>query len=122
MDMQQGSLSGFRILELGNLIATPHAGRLFAGFGAEAIKVERPRTGDELRQWRLYRGDTSLFWSLQARNNSQTQPDARRHTLARPCPGRAQRGSLWSVARFHSGAPGAATTGRRDLEPLTKPR
>jgi crotonobetainyl-CoA:carnitine CoA-transferase CaiB-like acyl-CoA transferase len=68
MDKQKGPLSGFRVLELGNLIAAPYAGRLFAEFGADVIKVERPRTGDELRQWRLFRGNTSLFWYLQARN------------------------------------------------------
>lgn len=77
MDVQQGPLSGFRILELGNLIAAPYAGRLFAEFGAEVIKVERPRTGDELRQWRLYQGNTSLFWSLQARNKKSITLDLR---------------------------------------------
>src|SRR5438132_13230849 len=68
MNMKKGPLSDCRVLELGNLIAAPYAGRLFAEFGADVIKVERPRTGDELRQWRLFRGDTSLFWSLQPRN------------------------------------------------------
>jgi formyl-CoA transferase len=77
MDVQPGPLSGFRVLELGNLIAAPYAGRLFAEFGAEVIKVERPRTGDELRQWRLYQGDTSLFWSLQARNKKSITLDLR---------------------------------------------
>ncbi|BCN43324.1 hypothetical protein RE9414_16040 [Prescottella equi] len=42
-------LDGIRVLELGNYIAAPTAGRLLADFGAEVIKVERPRTGDELR-------------------------------------------------------------------------
>ena len=77
MDMQKGPLSGFRVLELGNLIAAPYAGRLFAEFGADVIKVERPRTGDELRQWRLFRGNTSLFWSLQARNKKSITLDLR---------------------------------------------
>ncbi|MFD0485445.1 CaiB/BaiF CoA transferase family protein [Kineococcus sp. GCM10028916] len=54
-------LSGLRVLELGNYIAAPTAGRLLADFGAEVIKVERPRTGDELRNWRLYAGDTSML-------------------------------------------------------------
>ena len=75
MDTQKGPLSGFRILELGNLIAAPYAGRLFAEFGADVIKVERPRTGDELRQWRLVRGNTSLFWYLQARNKKSITLD-----------------------------------------------
>lgn len=77
MDVQKGPLSGFRVLELGNLIAAPYAGRLFAEFGADVIKVERPRTGDELRQWRLPRGDTSLFWYLQARNKKSITLDLR---------------------------------------------
>ena len=77
MDMQAGPLSGFRVLELGNLIAAPYAGRLFAEFGAEVIKVERPRAGDKLRQWRRFRGSTSLFWSLQARNKKSITLDLR---------------------------------------------
>src|SRR5256885_9747118 len=77
MDTQRGPLSGFRVLELGNLIAAPYAGRLFAEFGADVLKVERPRTGDELRQWRRFRGSTSLFWSLQARNKKSITLDLR---------------------------------------------
>src|SRR5437016_10324943 len=77
MDTRKGPLSGFRVLELGNLIAAPYAGRLFAEFGADVIKVERPRTGDELRRWRLFRGDTSLFWSLQGRNKRSITLDLR---------------------------------------------
>ncbi len=75
MDLQPGPLNGIRVLELGNLIAAPYTGRLFAEFGAEVIKVERPRTGDELRQWRLVQGDTSLLWSLQARNKKSITLD-----------------------------------------------
>ena len=55
---QAGPLRGYRVLELGNLIAAPYCGRLFAEFGADVIKVERPHTGDELRQWRALRGNT----------------------------------------------------------------
>lgn len=55
-------LRGIRVLELGNYIAAPTAGRLLADFGADVIKVERPRTGDELRSWRLQAGDTSMLY------------------------------------------------------------
>src|SRR6476646_446699 len=61
-------LIGIRVLELGNFIAAPTAGRLFADFGAEVIKVERPGTGDALRQWRLSRGTTSMLWRTLNRN------------------------------------------------------
>lgn len=50
---QIAPLRGVRVLELGNYIAAPTAGRLLADFGAEVIKIERPGTGDELRNWRL---------------------------------------------------------------------
>jgi formyl-CoA transferase len=54
------------VLELGNFIAAPTAGRLLADFGADVIKVERPGTGDELRKWRLHPGSTTsmLFHTL----------------------------------------------------------
>lgn len=76
--MQTGPLHGYRVLELGNLIAAPYCGRLFAEFGAEVIKLERPRTGDELRQWRALRGDTSMMWRLQARNKKSITLDLRK--------------------------------------------
>jgi formyl-CoA transferase len=61
-------LAGVRVLELGNYIAAPTAGRMLADFGAEVIKVERPVTGDELRNWRLYAGDTSMLYRTINRN------------------------------------------------------
>ncbi len=61
-------LAGIRVLELGNYIAAPTAGRMLADFGAEVIKVERPVTGDELRNWRLYAGDTSMLYRTINRN------------------------------------------------------
>lgn len=73
-----GPLSGYRVLELGNLIAAPYAGRIFAEFGAEVIKVERPQGGDELRKWRLPRGDTSMFFLLQGRNKRSVTLDLRK--------------------------------------------
>jgi formyl-CoA transferase len=61
-------LAGVRVLELGNYIAAPTAGRMLADFGAEVIKVERPVTGDELRNWRLYSGNTSMLYRTINRN------------------------------------------------------
>jgi len=66
-----------RVVELGNYIAAPTAGRLLADFGAEVIKVERPGTGDELRTWRLYGGDTSLLYRTINRNKRSVELDLR---------------------------------------------
>jgi crotonobetainyl-CoA:carnitine CoA-transferase CaiB-like acyl-CoA transferase len=56
------------VLELGQLIAGPFAGKVFAEFGAEVIKVE-PKTGDSLRRLGTNTecGDT-LVWLSEARN------------------------------------------------------
>lgn len=70
-------LEGVRVVELGNYIAAPTAGRLLADFGAEVIKIERPRTGDELRNWRLYAGETSMLYRTVNRNKKSVVLDLR---------------------------------------------
>jgi formyl-CoA transferase len=70
-------LAGIRVVELGNYIAAPTAGRLLADFGAEVIKIERPRTGDELRKWRLYAGETSMLYRTINRNKLSVEADLR---------------------------------------------
>jgi crotonobetainyl-CoA:carnitine CoA-transferase CaiB-like acyl-CoA transferase len=63
-----GPLQGVRVLELGTLIAAPFASRLFAEFGADVTKVEDPKTGDPIRNWRYLHDGTSLWWYVQSRN------------------------------------------------------
>ena len=61
-------LSGYRVIELGQLLAGPFAGSLLAYFGAEVIKVEPPGDGDPLRNWRVIKDGTSLWWRSLGRN------------------------------------------------------
>tara|TARA_R110001592_G_scaffold363355_1_gene685047 strand:- start:11324 stop:12535 length:1212 start_codon:yes stop_codon:yes gene_type:complete len=61
-------LSGYRVIELGQLLAGPFAGALLAYFGAEVIKVEPPGGGDPLRNWRVVKDGTSLWWRSLGRN------------------------------------------------------
>jgi formyl-CoA transferase len=68
-------LDGVRVLELGNYIAGPTAGRMLADFGAEVIKVERPGSGDELRNWRLYAGEVSMLFRTVNRNKKSVVLD-----------------------------------------------
>ncbi|TDQ01447.1 CaiB/BaiF CoA transferase family protein [Labedaea rhizosphaerae] len=72
-----GPLDGVRVLELGNFIAAPTAGRLLGDFGADVVKVERPGSGDELRRWRLHAGDTSLLFRTLGRNKRSVTADLR---------------------------------------------
>lgn len=61
-------LEGIRVLELGQLIAGPFTGSVLAYFGAEVIKVEPPLKGDPIRQWRVVRDGSSLWWHSVGRN------------------------------------------------------
>jgi formyl-CoA transferase len=70
-------LDGVKVLELGQLIAGPFAGRFFAEFGAEVIKIEPPETGDPLRQWRKLHAGTSLWWYVQGRNKKSVTANLR---------------------------------------------
>jgi formyl-CoA transferase len=63
-----GPLAGLKVLELGQLIAGPFAAKTLADFGADVIKIEPPGSGDPLRQWRLRKDGTSVWWQVQARN------------------------------------------------------
>jgi formyl-CoA transferase len=63
-EMHTGPLSDLRVLELGTLIAGPFAGRLFADFGAEVIKIEHPDRGDPLRSWGMSWDGTDSLWHL----------------------------------------------------------
>src|SRR6266550_7356774 len=46
-----GPLSGLRVLELARILAGPWAGQVLADLGADVIKVERSKTGDDTRAW-----------------------------------------------------------------------
>lgn len=67
-------LDGIRVLELGQLLAGPFAACLLGYFGAEVIKVE-PLKGDPLRNWRVMRDGTSLWWHSLARNKKSITID-----------------------------------------------
>jgi len=70
-------LEGVKVLELGQLIAGPFAGKFFAEFGAEVIKIEPPEGGDPLRQWRKLHNGTSLWWYVQGRNKKSVTANLR---------------------------------------------
>jgi formyl-CoA transferase len=70
-------LQGLRVLELGQLIAGPFAGKMLADFGADVIKVEPPGSGDPLRKWRMLKDGTSVWWQVQSRNKRSVALDLR---------------------------------------------
>lgn len=49
--MPSQALSGVRVLDLSRVLAAPLAAQMLGDLGAEVIKVERPATGDEARDY-----------------------------------------------------------------------
>ncbi len=60
------ALAGVNVVELGTSVAAPYAAWILGSLGADVIKVERPETGDDARQWgRMYDdGSSSYFHAL----------------------------------------------------------
>lgn len=44
-------LEGLKVVEFGQIAAGPFAGMVLADLGADVVKVERPGTGDGMREW-----------------------------------------------------------------------
>jgi crotonobetainyl-CoA:carnitine CoA-transferase CaiB-like acyl-CoA transferase len=64
-----GPLAGVRILDLSRILSGPFATMIFADLGADVIKLENPRTGDDTREWAPpYQGDQSAYFLSVNRN------------------------------------------------------
>src|SRR5262245_62843186 len=61
-----GPLDGVRVLDLSRLVAGNMLSLQLADFGAEVVKVETPKRGDTLRDWR--EAGVSVHWKVYARN------------------------------------------------------
>jgi formyl-CoA transferase len=73
-----GPLAGYRVIELGQLIAGPFAGQLLGDLGAEIIKIELPGEGDPMRRWgQLTPDGESLWWSVIGRNKKSVALNVR---------------------------------------------
>ena len=67
-------LDGVVILDFSRVLAAPMATQILAELGADVVKVERPRTGDESRHWEplLPGGESAYFFAVNRAKRSIT--------------------------------------------------
>jgi CoA:oxalate CoA-transferase len=82
-------LEGVRVLDLTRVVAGPFATAILADLGAEIVKIERPRTGDDYRYGPSPKGETSLSFQNTNRGKRSITLDVRqaegRDLLLRLC-------------------------------------
>jgi crotonobetainyl-CoA:carnitine CoA-transferase CaiB-like acyl-CoA transferase len=69
-------LSGIRILDLSRILAGPYTTMILGDLGAEVIKVERPKVGDDTRTWGPpFAGGESAYYLCCNRNKKSITID-----------------------------------------------
>jgi len=66
--MNNGPLSGLRVIDASTILAGPLCAQILGDFGADVIKVEHPRGGDGMRGHGLQRKAEGLWWKMIGRN------------------------------------------------------
>ncbi len=65
MSQPQGALSGLRVLDLTRVLAGPFCTMMMADMGAEVIKIEEPKRGDDSRAFAPFKnGESSYYMNL----------------------------------------------------------
>ena len=69
-----GPLDGIRVLDLSRVLTGPFCSMLLGDLGAEVIKIEIPKTGDDTRQWGppFIHGESAYFLSINRNKKSVT--------------------------------------------------
>ncbi|SKC42559.1 CaiB/BaiF CoA transferase family protein [Maledivibacter halophilus] len=62
------SLEGIKVLDLTRVLAGPYSTMILADLGAQVIKIEKPETGDDSRQFGPYIEDESAYFMSINRN------------------------------------------------------
>ena len=81
-----GPLDGLKVLDLSRFIAGPHCGMMLGDLGADVVKVERPRRGDDTRALEPHVEGESLYFMVFNRNKRSITlnfRDPRAHGLLR---------------------------------------
>jgi len=72
-------LAGLKVIDAATIFAAPFAATLLGDFGAEVIKIEKPRVGDPLRAMGSSKNGTPLWWKIYSRNKRAVTLDLSSH-------------------------------------------
>lgn len=61
-------LQGLKVIDCATMMAAPWAATYLGDYGAEVIKVEHPKTGDQSRRFGAVKDDVGIFWKTLSRN------------------------------------------------------
>lgn len=72
-----GALAGIKVLDLSRVLAGPSCTQILADLGAEVIKIERPKVGDETRHWSppCFADGTAAYYATINRNKQSLTVD-----------------------------------------------
>ena len=70
------ALQNIRVLDMSRVLAGPWAGQLLGDYGADVVKIERPGSGDDTRQWGPpWLGGESAYYLSTNRNKRSVTVD-----------------------------------------------
>ena len=69
-------LENIKVLDLSRLAAGNMVSHMFADFGADVVKVEKPGKGDDLRNWKI--NGISHWWAVYSRNKRSISIDLKK--------------------------------------------
>ena len=71
-DTSAGILEGIRVLDLTRNVAGPFCAMTLGDLGADVIKIEKPGSGDDTREWRppMWEGESATFLSVNRNKRS----------------------------------------------------
>lgn len=67
-----GALAGMRVLDLTRVLAGPACTQTLGDLGADVIKIEHPRGGDDTRRWAPFLADGESAYFLMANRNKRS--------------------------------------------------
>lgn len=75
---RKGALEGIRVLDLGRVLAAPLCAMILGDLGAEVIKVERNKGGDDFRAIPPFKNDKNIYFPIFNRNKKGVSIDFRK--------------------------------------------